>query len=218
MDEKDGDDVDGQKVDRLCSLLERLLEKRGEDAECDCNMPDGKHTKDCPCWNQAKDEDPEAEYELAGSSEQRAPKSLGSGLVPITTSGGENNVNPVAARDALQKLKSIRSLIHLKGTDNQIRAYNAAIRVVKEQIALAEKFNPRASAYDSRSRRKADAASFEATAAKFHGKAIKLHSDVNAIEDEHRAEDAEQPVETFDQAVERVRQEQIARYTPKRRR
>jgi hypothetical protein len=218
MDEKDGDDVDGQKVDRLCSLLERLLEKRGEDAECDCNMPDGKHTKDCPCWNQAKDEDPEAEYELAGSSEQRAPKSLGSDLIPITTSGGENNVNPVAARDALQKLKSIRSLIQLKGTDNQIRAYNAAIRVVKEQIALAEKFNPRASAYDSKSRRRSEAASFETSAARFHGKAVQLHSEVNAVEDEHRGMDSDRREETFDEAVERVRREQIERYTPKRRR
>jgi hypothetical protein len=139
-------------------------------------------------------------------------------VIPTEGSGKGGFVNPLVARDALQKLRSIRSLIQQRGTDAQIRAYNAAVKVVKDQIALAEKFNPRASAFDSKSSRKAESVDFEARAARFHGKAIKLHADVNALENEHRAEDSQRREETFDEAVERVRQEQIERWTPKRRR
>jgi hypothetical protein len=200
---QDGDDVTQEQYDRLCSLLERLLEQRGAGSE-----------------EEAEDEDPESQYERAGSSEQRAPKPLGrSDLVSVSSEGGEGNVNPLSAQDAraaLQHLRNLRGFIEATGDRKAKDAYNSAIETIKAQVALAEGFNPRTSAYDSRSRRTADATSFEASATKFHGKAIKLHSDVN--EDQHQAEDAEQPVETFDEAVERVRREQIERYTPKRRR
>jgi hypothetical protein len=206
QDSKDGDDVDGQKVDRLCALLEKLLEQRGAGSE-----------------EEAEDEDPESQYERAGSSEQRAPKPLGrSDLVPITTEGGEGNVNPLSARDAraaLQHLRNLRGFIEATGDRKAKDAYNSAIETIKAQVALAEKFNPRASsAYDSKSSRKAESVDFEARAARFHGKAIKLHSDVNAVEDEHRAEDAQQPEESFEETAARYGREAQARFMPKRRR
>ena len=39
MDSKDGDEVDGQKIDRLCGLLEKLLEQRGASESKKRKMP-----------------------------------------------------------------------------------------------------------------------------------------------------------------------------------
>jgi hypothetical protein len=260
MDSKDGDEVDGKKLDRLCDLLEKLLPAQSQSAECNCGAK-SQHSDNCPCygqeaedvepWEEAKksakpsesdddddnknssefgsletigaiagaaalldSDDPESQYEKAAGP-QRKLKGF-TGLIPVTGSGAEGNVNPVAARDALQKLRSIRGLVQSKGTDAEIREFNAALRAVKAQIKAGG--GGRAVATDARVTRRADAADFERRAASFHGHAIKLHADVNAVEDVHRGEDASRREETFDQAVERVRQEQIERFTPKRRR
>src|SRR5580700_1421333 len=60
---QDGDDVTQEQYDRLCSLLERLLEQRGagseeeaEDAECNCGMEGGTHSKKCPCYGKAAED------------------------------------------------------------------------------------------------------------------------------------------------------------------
>jgi hypothetical protein len=250
MDSKDGD-MDGKKLDRLCTILEKLLPSQSQDAECNCGGK-SQHSDACPCYGkEAKDDEPweeaegsmqpegnpteessesmsgsesedetaeeaEAQYERAGGPERKLKGFTN--LIPTEGSGKGGFVNPVAARDALQNLRNIRALVQRNGSDRQIRSYNAAVRLVKEQIALGEGFNPRSSAFDSKSRRRAESADFEARAARFHGRAIKLHAGVNTVEDEHRAEDMRQPEESFDEAVERVRQKQIARWTPKRRR
>jgi hypothetical protein len=198
--EKD-ENMDNAKVDRLCDLLENFLNRSGaseaEDEQCDCDMPGGKHTRDCACHGDAVDE-----------------------IVPISHLGGEGNVNPLPAKDAraaLQNLRNLRGFIEANGDRKAKDAYNSAVKAVKNQIALGEGFNPRTSAYDSRSLRRSEAADFEASAARFHGKAIKVHGDVNAPDDDHRAEDAAPVEESFDDAVARARNEQQARYMPKKR-
>jgi cytochrome c556 len=197
--EGDNEDMDNAKLDRLCDLLEKLWKAR--------NTPED-----------VQDEEPEAEYERAGSSDIPKSDTLGQEVIPVSSEGGEGNVNPVSARDAraaLQNLRNLRPFIDANGDRKAIDAFNKAIRAVKSQIAAGS----RASAADSRSRHNewADAADFESRAARFHGKAIRLHADVNAPDD-HTAKDARLPEESFDEAVERVRQEQMARFTPKRRR
>jgi hypothetical protein len=197
------DDMDGQKIDRLCDLLEKFLAQQGaggeEEAEDDAPA-DGNLNPD---------------YELAAGEHK-----LKGEVIPVPGDGAEGRVNPLTAKDAraaMASLKNLRPFIEANGDRKAKDAYNKAVKAVREQVALAEKYDTRTSAYDSGSRRSA-AADFEASAAKFRGKAIRLHSDVNAPDDEHRAEDSMRREETFDEAVERVRQEQLARFTPKRRR
>jgi hypothetical protein len=270
MDSKDGD-MDGQKLDRLCDLLEKLLPSQSQDAECNCG---GKkqHSDACPCYDKEAVDGPidkaaegmatgnlselsEAGEEMTSGAVEKAAGMVGSlmdddpdgnldpqytksarvnnregqpemgNFTPVRSNpnnaktGATGNVNPVAARDALQSLAnpSLRAAVRAGGK-KVIDAYNATVRGLRTQLRAGN--GGRALGTDginSSSRRKADAASFEASAAKFHGKAIKLHADVNAA-DEHRGEDAQQPEESFDEAVERVRREQIERWTPKRRR
>ena len=189
-------DMDNAKLDRLCTLLERLLDQRGaaEDAECDCDMPGGKHAKNCACYGEAEDE-----------------------VIPISSIGGQGNVNPVSASDAraaLQNLRKLRGFVEANGSSQAIGAYNSAIKALKVQIAL----DSRASAFDSRSvrsRREADAAEFEASAARFHGKAL-VRGETPTHE--HRAEDTEHPEESFEEACARVGKDQREKFTPKRRR
>lgn len=244
--QKDGDiDVTQEQYERLCNLLEKLLKQNGlsEDAECDCDMPGGKHTKDCPCYGKAKDDFPGAATgkavaeghvgEAAGNIAESvgnvvsgvaglAGAAMGADLIPVSGKGAEGNVNPVSARDAraaLQHLRNLRGFIEANGDRKAIDAYNKAIKAVKYQIQLGEGFDSR-SAFDSRSlrsRREAEAAQFERNAARFHGKVIKLHQEPNTS-DEHRGEDERDREETFDEAVARVRREQIEKWTPKRRR
>jgi hypothetical protein len=159
------------------------------------------------------DDDPEAEYERTGGP-QRKLKGF-TGLIPITSGGAEGNVNPVAARDALTNLRKLRPLIEANGDRQAKDAYNFAVKALRVQIVAADSYEP-LRPRDLRSRRQADAASFERSAARFHGKAIKVHGEVPT--DDHRAEDSERHLETFDEAVARVRQEQIDRFTPKKRR
>jgi hypothetical protein len=247
MDSKDGD-MDNAKLDRLCSLLEQLLKQRGaSEADDDLpgvatgnaiaegrggealeNVAEGVGEVASQVASSverageaAADDDPDGDldpqYEKAAGPE-RALKQF-TDLIPISSGGGASgNVNPLAARDALQSLAnpSLRAAVRAGGR-KMIDAYNRTVRGLRAQLKAG---NGRALATDginSSSRRKSDAASFEASAARFHGKAIKLHADVNAV-DEYRAEDAGRHEETFDEAVERVRQEQIARWTPQKRR
>lgn len=240
MDSKDGDNMDNAKLDRLCGLLEKLLKMNGsEEGEDDLpgqatgeaiaegrpgeaaeNVAEGIGSAVAGVAGLAMlDDDPEAQYERAAGPERKLKS--GPDLIPVNGAGAEGNVNPLSARGAraaLQSLRNLRGFIEANGDRKAIDAYNTAIKTVKAQIALGEGFNPRTSAYDSRSRRQSEAATFEASAAGFHGKPIKLHQEPNTVEDEHRAEDSERHEESFDEAVARVRQEQIDRFTPKRRR
>jgi hypothetical protein len=203
MDAKDGD-MDGKKLDRLCDLLEKLLEMRGPGSEEEESEA-------------AEDEVPEAEYERTGGPERKLKS--GPDLIPVNGAGAEGNVNPLSAKDAraaLLHLRNLRGFVERNGDRQAVDAYNTAIKTIKAQIALAEGFDPRSSAYDSRSRRQDDAADFERSAARFHGKAIPVHSQLP--DDHNRAEDSREREESFDEAVARVRQEQMDRWTPKKRR
>jgi hypothetical protein len=242
MDSKDGDEVDGKKLDRLCDILEKLVPAQSQNAECTCGAK-SQHSDNCPCYGQEAEDDDmdrrvdaeetpvklgmaaaglidesaeeaEANYEKAAGP-QRGLKGF-TGLIPTEGSGKGDFVNPVAARDALQKLRSIRGLVQSKGTDAEIREFNAALRAVKAQIKAGG--GGRALATDARVTRRADAADFERRAASFHGHAIKLHADVNAVEDVHRAEDTRQPEESFEEMAARYGREAQARFMPKGRR
>ena len=233
--EKDGDDVDNAKLDRLCGLLEKLLKMSGagsEEGEDDFpgqstgeaiaegrpgealgNIVAGVSEVASGVSGAAVDDDPEAEYERTGGP-QRKLKGF-TGLIPTAGSGKGGFVNPVAARDALLNLRKLRPFIEANGDRKAKDAYNDAIKAIRVQIAAADSYEP-LHPRDLRSRRQSEAESFEASAARYHGKAIKVHGE--APTDERRGEDAREQEETFDQAVERVRREQQARYMPKRRR
>ena len=219
--EKDGD-MDNAKLDRLCDLLEKLLNQSGagseeesEDAECDCGMEGGTHSKKCPCYGKvAEDEDPEAEYERTGGPERKL-KGFRE-VIPTEGSGKGDFVNPVAARDALQSLRQLRPFIEANG-DRQARdAYNGALKAIRLQIEAADSYEA-IRPPGLRSSRQADASDFETSAAKYHGKSIPVHGELLPADD-HRAEDSREREESFDEAVARARQEQIDRWTPKKRR
>jgi hypothetical protein len=200
------ENMDNAKLDRLCDLLEKLLQQSGSGIE----EEEGEA---------AEDEDPEAEYELTGKERRERPNDFGHKVIPVASGSAAGNVNPLSAKDAraaLQSLRNLRGFIEANGDRKAIDAYNQAIKTIKAQIALGDGFNSRSSAYDSRSRRQTDAADFERSAARFHGKTIKVHGELPA--DNHRGEDSREREESFDEAVARVRQEQIDRWTPKRRR
>jgi hypothetical protein len=214
---EDGEQVDAKKLDRLCELLEKLLKMNGgeEDPEAEDALP-GVATGEAIAEGRLG----EAAKNIGeGVASAASGASLATDLIPITNKGGEGNVNPVSATDgraALQSLRNLRGFIEANGDRKAKDAYNDAIRAVKEQIALAEGFNPRTSAFDSSSRRQSEAASFESSAKKFHGKKINVHGGMPA--DERRASDSERVEESFEDAVARVRDEQVAKYTPRKRR
>jgi hypothetical protein len=243
---EDKENMDNAKMDRLCDLLEKLLNTRGDGkdrtprgqedelpgvstgqaiaegrpGEAAENIGEGvsevaSEVASGVANAAMEDDDPEAEYELAAGP-QRKLKGFRD-LIPITGKGGEGNINPVSARDALERLAdpSLRAVIKAGGK-KMIDSYNSTVRQLQAQIRAGG--GRRSLAVDTRSRRQADAASFERSAARYHGKAIQLHQEPNTVEDDHRAEDAAGHSETFDEAVERVRQEQIERWTPKKRR
>ena len=177
--EKDGDEVNEKTMDRLIELCEQLLKMRSE----------------------SEDDDPEAEYERAAHTKEE-PAGVAR-VIPISSEGGEGNVNPVAARDALTNLRRVRGVIEANGDREAIDAYNNAVRALKAQAALGERFNPRTSAYDSHSSKQQAAATFEKNASRFHRKPLKVHGGMPA--DEHKASDSDQPVESFEDAVRRAR-------------
>lgn len=190
-----GDDMDGKKIDRLCELLEKLLAQRESNDS---------------------DEDGDIRQEYGAGAKNNIPESdLGHRLVPITGEGGEGNINPVAARDALQNLRKLRPFIEESGDRAAMDSLNRAIRTVKAQ-ATSESFTPARFAEDSRSRRHRDAQAFEASASRFHRKDVKAHrSDMES--DERSATDSEQPLESFEDQVKRARREAEAKFAPKRR-
>ncbi len=218
QDSKDGDAVDQQTADRLCGLIEKLVARlTPAESEAEDDDLDGDVNPDYTA--SARVNNRETQPVLENFTPFRATETSAS-------SGGRTgvtgNVNPVTASDArtaLQHLREVKPILAMSGDRKAIDSYNRAVKAIKEQIALGNRFNPRRSAYDgTTSRRRGEAADFETRAARFHGREIKLHGPVNALEDPHRAEDASRHEESFDEAVERVRREQIEKFTPKRRR
>jgi hypothetical protein len=251
MDSKDGD-MDSAKLDRLCDLLEKLLNQsseaeddlpgeatgraiaEGHGGEALANIGEGVGSAvsgvaglAAGAMDDELDGDVNPQYTRSAAvnnrGQQPALTDFSPGVIASPNNdrtGAAGNINPVAARDALQSLRKLRPFIEANGDRTAKDAYNRAIKVMRAQIAMADSHHggKRALATDSRARRQSDAADFESQAAKFHGKAVQLHQPPHTVEDEHRAEDTRQREETFEEAVERVRQEQIARYTPKSRR
>jgi hypothetical protein len=152
-----------------------------------------------------------------GSEEEEAEDEL----VPISAVGGEGNSNPISSSDAkitLQNLKNLRPFVERNGDRKAIDAFNNAVKAVRVQVALAERYEAH-HATDSRRNAKSEAASFEVSAAKFLGKAVRLHGEVNdSTGSELHAEDSETQELSFDDLVAKAREKSIARFTPKKRR
>lgn len=99
MDSKDGDDVDGKKIDRLCDLLEKLLPSQSQDPECNCGGKK-KHADTCPCYGkEAEDDLPGAATgeAIAEGHPGEALENIGEGVASVVSSAA--NLGAAAMAD-----------------------------------------------------------------------------------------------------------------------
>lgn len=159
--------MDAKLLRAIDTLTQTVARATGQDAACDCDMPDGKHAKDCASHDkEGKDAD----------------------LIPVETlSGDEIPENPIPGADAaLAELRKMRQFVAQSGNRQAIDSYNEAVKRLKnnasgedgygallngrkkpEEVADAEARASvsRVGAHDSREKVKED---FVDTVAKFH--------------------------------------------------
>jgi hypothetical protein len=102
-----------QAIDSLTRTVSRAT---AQDAECDCDMKDGKHAKDCASMDkEGKDAD----------------------LIPVATlHGDEVPQNPIPGADAaLAELRKMRPFIAQSGNRQAIDSYNEAVKRLKNNAA-----------------------------------------------------------------------------------
>ncbi len=136
--------ADESRLDRICKALERLVSKftgggeSGREYE-EYESEDGEDVVNSANMRGEDDEletseSQEAQYERAGRSDRSRPNQFNRPVIPVTSGGGEGNINPVSARDALSDLRKLRMVIEESGDRRAIDAYNSAVSAVKQEI------------------------------------------------------------------------------------
>lgn len=163
-DAKDAEEEKKKAEDKKSKDEEEKKEekKKAEDAECNCDAEKGEtHDADCPMFKKKDSEDAD--------------------LIPVETLSPEDRPkNPIpGAAKAADALRALRPLITRRGTVDEKKAFNTALKVLKgvtdstddsQYAELLKGERPEGTGTTDTASTKAQGAAFESTARQFHRK------------------------------------------------